>query len=104
MRQLQHHDPWQPQKGVLNPGMQRSERLRFTLLAVAALVPPIAVSIAAASYGAANFAIGGTAVKAIKVMCFFTVLLAEALVYIKFQQGRRWRPGRDQPPPPQPAP
>jgi hypothetical protein len=78
--------------------MQRSMRLRFTFLAVAALVPPLAVSIAAASYCASMFEIGATAFRATKGLCFFAVLLAEAYVYFKLQ--RRWllRPRRGEPP------
>jgi hypothetical protein len=67
--------------------MQRSKRLKFTFLVVAAVVLPIAVSMAAASYCALFFEIGGTAFKAIKGISFFTVLAAEAFVYVKC---RRW--------------
>jgi hypothetical protein len=84
--------------------MRRSRRLRFTLLAVAALVPPLAVSIAGASYCAAIFEIGAAEFKAIKGVCFFAVLLAEAFVYVKHPRWGPLRPRRDEPPPAQPAP
>jgi hypothetical protein len=71
--------------------MERFKQLKFTLLVAAAVILPIAVSIAAASYCILIFNIGGTAFKAIKGISFFTVLAAEAFVYVKFQRGRLMR-------------
>jgi hypothetical protein len=64
------------------------EQLKFTLLAVATLIVPIAVSKTAASYCVAIFDIGGVVLKAIEGILFFGVLIAEALAYCKFQQWR----------------
>lgn len=63
------------------------EQLKFTLLAAAAVIPPIAVSKALLSI-ASRFHIGGTVFKAIEFICFFAVLVAEALAYDKFHQWR----------------
>jgi hypothetical protein len=67
------------------------DQLRFTLLAVAAMILPITASIAAASYCVSTLNIGGTVFIAIKQICFFAVLGAEVFVYYKFQ---RWRLSR----------
>jgi hypothetical protein len=64
------------------------ERTKFTLLALVAVILPVTVSITAASYCVSIFDIGGTLSKAIELICFFAVLIAEALAYDKFQ---RWR-------------
>jgi hypothetical protein len=63
-------------------------QLKFTLLAAAVVIPPIAVSTTVAAYCVSLFDIGVTAFKAIEIICFFAVLAAEAFAYDKF---RRWR-------------
>jgi hypothetical protein len=62
--------------------------LKSTLMAAVAVIPPVALSIAAASYCLAAFHIGGTLYKAIESLCFFAILIAEACAYDKFQQWR----------------
>jgi membrane protein DedA with SNARE-associated domain len=64
------------------------EQLKFTLLAIVALILPIAVSISAASYCGSIFNMSGAEFKAIESLSFFGVLAAEAVAYVKF---RRWR-------------
>ncbi len=67
------------------------ERLKFTLLAAAALILPITVSTIAAAYCVAIFDIGGTVSTSVKATCFFAVLAAEAVAYDKFQRFRNGR-------------
>jgi hypothetical protein len=64
------------------------EQLKFTLLAAATMIVPIAVSVTAASYCVAIFNIGGAIFNAIERILFFGILIAEALAYCKFQQWR----------------
>ena len=70
------------------------ERLKFTLLAIAAVILPIAVSIITASYCVSIFNIGGTVYKAIESICFFAVLIVEVFAYDRIQ---RWRLFRKEP-------